>query len=526
MITSLRIGGLASGIDTDSIMKDLMRAHKIPLQKLQQERQILEWKQEFYREINTSLRTFRDTAFNMRLQGTFMTKSAASSNEGAVTAKANNSAHPGSYTVKVHNLATGVFKGSQGELAGIRDEEGNIKTLAQQFWDDDAPEKISFTLTGFKGGKEKSETFTFNTETNTIFEVVAWINNADLGIKASYDADLNRFFLSTESVGAEQKILVKNDEYNFLSSNDNGDSLLKLDLLTDAEAKGTDAKFDFGDVIGIESSSNTVTVNGITLELKAGEGATSTITVASDTEAVYNAIVDFVNQYNALMETISNKLYEKRYPDYPPLTDEKREQLTDDQIEKWTEKARSGLLRYDSILSDIYNRLRTTMSSVVSGVSGGYMEGGKLVKTDNLAKIGINTTADYMSAKLEINEDQLRKAIEKDPQGIIDLFTKGAGEGDVSDNELGIARRLYDNVNYGINRLMEKAGNASDFKLVDESVIGEEISDIDDRIETTEKRLQQLEDRYWRQFTAMERAIQQLNSQSMWLMQQFGMGGY
>lgn len=518
MVSSLRIGGLASGIDTDSIMKDLMSAHRIPLQKLQQERQILEWKQEFYREINTSLRSFRDTAFNMKLQGTFMTKSTHSSNEGAITAKANNSAYPGSYTVTVHSLARGVSKGSQSELADERDEEGNIKTLAEQFG---LTGNIEFTLEGPKG---EPTPFSIDSTTNTIFEVVAKINHADLGIKASYDADLNRFFLSTESTGEAQKIVITGENSDFFTSED-GLNLNIENIDGKYVATGKNAEFDFGDVKGLTSSSNTVTVNGITLELKEGGGATSTITVANDTEAVFNTIVDFVDKYNALMDTISNKLYEKRYPDYPPLTDEKREQLTDDQIEKWTEKARSGLLRYDSILSDVYTKLRTTMSSVVSGVSGGYMEGGKFVTTDSLAKIGITTTADYMSAKLEINEDQLRKAIEKDPQGIIDLFTKTPDDEDATENELGIAQRLYNNVNYGINRLMEKAGNASDFKLVDESVIGEEISDIDDRIETTEKRLQQLEDRYWRQFTAMEQAIQQLNSQSMWLMQQFGMNG-
>ncbi|WP_281168103.1 flagellar filament capping protein FliD [Desulfoscipio gibsoniae] len=70
-----------------------------------------------------------------------------------------------------------------------------------------------------------------------------------------------------------------------------------------------------------------------------------------------------------------------------------------------------------------------------------------------------------------------------------------------------------------------KAGNDNEFSLVDDSFIGKEIKDINDRAAKIEDRLKQVEDRYWRQFTAMEKAIQQINSQSTWLIQQFGMGG-
>lgn len=235
----------------------------------------------------------------------------------------------------------------------------------------------------------------------------------------------------------------------------------------------------------------------------------------------FHSIKDFIDKYNTVVETISNKLYEERYRDYLPLTEEQREELTDDQIDKWTEKARSGLLRHDAILSDIYSRFRMTMAAVVPGVSGGYVQDGKTVYSDRLSAIGITTTSDYMSGKLVVDENKLREAIEKDPQGILDLFTKNPDEY----SEKGIATRLYEDVNYGMERLIAKAGSAGDFKLVDNSSIGKEIKEINERIDTWEDRLAQLEDRYYRQFTAMEKAIQQLNSQSTWLMQQFGMYG-
>ena len=100
MISNLRFSGLASGIDTESVVKDLMKAHRLPLIKLQQNKQIFEWQREGYREINTALRTFREAVFKMKLQSTYLAKSAASSNESSVTATATASAGNAVYSVR------------------------------------------------------------------------------------------------------------------------------------------------------------------------------------------------------------------------------------------------------------------------------------------------------------------------------------------------------------------------------------------------------------------------------------------
>lgn len=84
---------------------------------------------------------------------------------------------------------------------------------------------------------------------------------------------------------------------------------------------------------------------------------------------------------------------------------------------------------------------------------------------------------------------------------------------------------FYRLINKRLKSISTKAGNDNEFSLVDDSFIGKEIKDINDRAAKIEDRLKQVEDRYWRQFTAMEKAIQQINSQSTWLIQQFGMGG-
>lgn len=508
MFSNLRVSGLASGIDTESIIKDLMRAHRIQMDKLVKNRQILEWQQEDYRELNNKIRALRDKAFDMRLQGTYLAKSANSSNETVLVASAGGSAVEGSYSVQVTQLAKSAYVSSSVDIAPYQ------KTLAEQFG---ISGEIKFTITndGIKdsNGNSISMEFTFNTETQSINDIVNEINNwknedgIGLGIKASYDKNLNRFFLQTTSTGADQVIKLTDD-------NDFFKTHLKLDyddLYNGTGVKGEDSHITFN---GAEFtfSSNTVTVTGITMNLRS-EGM-ATISVSRDNEKIFNTIVDFINTYNETIKAISDELYEKRYKDYLPLTDEEREQLTEKQIEQWEEKARSGLLRRDPLLYSITSKMRLTMSAVVPGVNS--VEG-----FNSLDDIGITTTADYMSGTLVIDEDKLRKAIEDDPEGVMNLFTKSAEEY----SEMGLAQRLYRDATSGITALIDKAGLGSSYSQVDDSFIGQEIADINKRIESWEERLAKIEDRYWKQFTAMEKAIQRLNFQSMWLLQQFNVYG-
>ncbi len=517
MFSNLRIGGLVSGLDTDSIVKDLMRIKRVPVDKLKQNKQILQWQRESYREINVSLRSFRDAVFNMKLQSTYMARSAASSNESAVSASANTSAVQGNYTVTVTQLARGVTIGSQEGLDYLFDEmkeDGTVRTLQEQFGLGDDP--VTFTLTGKVSGELKSSDFTIDPTTDTVYTLAAKINSANIGISANYDAGLNRFSLSSASTGSNAYIKVTGDASGLLSDAAGaGDNVLRLKLAGDAEPSvangqlGRDAIFSFGDMPGLTSASNTVTVNGITLTLKEGGGATSTISVTNDTDAVFNTIKDFVNSYNSLIDKINGKLSETRNRNYLPLTDEQKEEMSEKEIEKWEEFARSGLLRNDGLLNRTVTGMRATLSSIVSGLTGG---GGY----DSLAKIGITTGLYTEKGKLNINEAKLREALQNDPDGVKELFSKFSEV----DEEKGLAQRLYDDVNNGISLVSARAGDESAYSLFDNSNIGKRLSQIDKDIDKLEERLEEIENRYWKQFTALEQAISRMNAQSSWLTQQ------
>lgn len=497
----LRIGGLATGMDVEQIISDLMKIERARIDKLQQQKQILKWEQEDYREINNSLRALKDNVFKMKLQSTYLAKSVVSADESVLTATAGANAVSGSYTVTVHSLAAGVHVGSQNELAEEKNIDGTIKTLADQFG-------ISGTVEFTLEGKNGSQTFSFDTGTKTINDVVSEINNADLGIKASYDSNLNRFFLIAEGTGSDAKINVTSDNNEFLS-NGSGDAnnTLKLELITGTAETGTNAVIDFGDVTGLEFSNNNFILNGISINIKST--GTTAITVSNDVDGVMESIKSFVELYNSTIDKINKELSEKRYRDYLPLTDEQREELSDEQEKKWEELARSGLLRSDDLLSGVVYKMRKDISSEVSGTS----------KFSMLSEVGISTKSYYERGKLYIDEAKLRSALEDDIDAVMELFTKDS----TVSSEKGIAQRVDGVLKSYIDALTDKAGTDNDFSLFDNSTLGKQISRVSSEIRKWEERLQAIEDRYWAQFAAMERAINQMNQQSMWLAQQFTM---
>nr|NLJ03238.1 flagellar filament capping protein FliD [Bacillota bacterium] len=260
-----------------------------------------------------------------------------------------------------------------------------------------------------------------------------------------------------------------------------------------------------------EHSSNSFDLNGVTVNLlEAKEGVTVRVEVRHDVDAVVDKIKEFVNMYNELVDELNSALREEVYRDFPPLTDEQRAELSDKEIEMWEEKAKSGLLRSDSIVSGILSEMRLALAAAVQGEEGSI----------SLADIGITTGSWYEYGRLNINESKLRAAVEENPDAVQRLFTS---EGEATSGK-GIARRLEDVLDKGMARLTQTAGKATD--VYDKSFYGERIREYESRLSAMEERLLRYEETQWRKFTAMERVLGQLYAQSDWLTQQlFAMQG-
>lgn len=283
------------------------------------------------------------------------------------------------------------------------------------------------------------------------------------------------------------------------------------------ETGGANAKLELNS-LQTERSSNNFSMNGVTFNLKDTFGAPGTnnpgtsgvnLSVSNDTEAVFENIKNFVDKYNETIEFLNDKVSEEFYRDYKPLSDEEREAMTDKQGELWDEKAQSGLLRNDRTIRSALSEMRQGFYTPVSNpeISSEFQQ---------LSRIGITTTSNYLEGgKLKINEAELKKAIQEDPESVEKLFTSS----DEDYGRKGIVQRVYDSTLQTMEKITDKAGNQ--FQSQNQYSIGKDLKGLKEEMSDFENRLNQIEDRYWREFGAMEKAIQKMNQQSAYIMQNF-----
>ena len=513
-----RIDGIMSGWDTESMVKAMVSHQQNQIDRLSQKNQIYNWQRTKYTELYKKIETFRNNSlYNYKLDSTTKVKTATSTNESLVTAKPTADAINGTHTITVHKLATGAQTGSQGKMNSTSDKS----SISKQFVDgSDAPLYTdSFTLK--LNGKE----ITIDPTKESMNDLVKKINESGAGVKATYDANTDRMFISAEGIGADAKVdFTATDDVNglkFLKNTVQMPVVTQADIDADptnpslvlGELKaitGTDALIDIDGVNGITQSSNDFTIAGINYSLKEADPTkTTTIEVKSDTEAILQSVKDFVNSYNELLDAINAVTYEQKYKNFNPLTDVQKEGMTADQITNWEDKAKSGVLRTDSLLMSITSSMRSTVYSSVNGISS-QMVDGKRVTFNSMYSIGI-TTGNYSdNGKLQIDEDKLRKAIEADPDAVNKIMNGGtAADGKRTD---GVADKLYDELKKGMDKIDSKAGSsAGDSDIT--SNLAKKIKANQDAIDKKTTRMNLQMQTYYKEFDAMESLLQQMQSQ-------------
>lgn len=356
---------------------------------------------------------------------------------------------------------------------------------------DTTTNKMSFTVNGvtIEGVK-----------TDTIDSLVSQVNSKT-DVNMSFDQATGKFTFSTEKTGSSSKI-VFGDTHNFIKT---------VGVDPTQTYSGQDAIFKM-DGLETQQSSNSFTKDGISYTLLSKTTSPVSITSEQNVDAVVDKIKKFVDKYNELIAETHNKMGEKRYRDYQPLTDQEKEEMSEKQIELWEEKAKSGLLRSDSILREAMDTMRYSLTASVEGLS----------TLKNFADIGITPSKFYQEhGKLEIDETKLRDAIAKNPDEVIDLFTtrKTTADGKFDPSQSGFAQRLYENINTTIDNIAKKAGSST-ISVLDNSTLGKSVTDLEKQISTWDDKLIRKENQYYRQFSAMEQALSKLNSQSSWLTSQ------
>ena len=498
MSSTTRVTGLGvSGMDVDQAVKDLMAAKRVPYDKMFQKKTQAEWKKASYNTMYNTISDFRTTVFNNKLQATLAPKTASSANESIATVTANADAANVSHELEVTQLAEGVKRTSSGSIT----TGASKTTLASQFG-------ISGSFDIKIANGSNSATITVNS-TDSIYDLVQDINDAGAGVTANYDATLDRFFMSTTNTGSDSGI-------DFTGSSANGLNFLKDNLkiidstdAADISFSGKNATFKL-DGVALEQQSNSFTISGVNYKLKSTNiGSPITVGVAADIDKTIENVKTFVESYNKMLETVNKAVKETRYKDYAPLTTAQRAELSETEAKLWDEKAKSGMLNNDPTLRSLVDNIRGDVSASVSGLSGKY---------NSAASMGITTGSYTEGGKLYVDETKLRSALTADPNAANKLFgTDGA-----ADSQDGIAVRMYDTLKTAMDKIVSEGGVSAGVKDDTKSVLAKQITQYTKDMKALNERLEDMEDRYYSQFSAMETALTKLASQSSWLSSTFG----
>lgn len=481
-----RMYGLSgSGMDVDSMVKNLMKAQRAPLDKLNQNKTLLEWKKSDYSDIYTKLRDFRNKTFDFKLSASLSPMKATSSTDTVATATATGDAAAVSHTLEVTALASG---------ASITSGALNSKT-----------DKTSLTTQlGVSG--------TFNINLNgatinvdsskSIYEFISAVNKSDAGVKASYDATLDRLFFNSTTSGAAAKIDFSGSDATgkaFLTDN------LNLNSGVTGPVVGKDAAFKL-DGVSLTEASNNFTIAGVSYTLKTG--GTTTVGISKDIDKTVENVKAFIKDYNDMLDAVNTAVNAKRYKDYMPLTSDQKKDMSEDDIKAWETKAKSGMLHNDTTLTALASGIRNDFTDRISGIAGKY---------NSAASIGVTTGAYTENGKLYLDENKLKKALQEDPEAVVNVF---GASGDTRTAD-GIANRMYDTLKTAMDKIDTTAGVLlGTYDTL--SPMAKELKDYTTRISDLTTRLSDIEDRYYKQFDAMETALNKLNSQSSWLQQQTG----
>lgn len=535
--TTIRFSGLASGMDTDQIIKDLLAVRSAKLNKLQQAKTINSWKTDAYREMNIKVASLRDTMSELRLQGTFNASKLSSGDESKLGVTVTGTPTQASYEISNISLAqtstasTVKFFTKNIASDGINPEVKEIGATTTKLSDLGVKTDSGADLTTTSGTitlNINNQDIIINADANTTVQnVLDAINNSTAGVKASYSATDKSFTLTQTTLGSTNDVVIADPttSTNVLRQlgMQSGSILNNTYSGTDVSyAAGKDARDASITINGIEhrSSTNTLTVDGIKFELR-GEMTTGsfTLTKSADTDKIFDKIKTFVDKYNELVLDLRTKINERKDRQYQPLTDEQRKELTEDEVKKWEERAKQGLLANDPIASKLLNHLRSSFGDSIQVADG------PPPVTVSLSDIGITTSTNYRDGgKLVLNEDKLKAALQGDMEKVKQIFTSKFDTANSTDTTLnnseeylksGIGYRAYDMLNFTNNEIGAKAINSNN-TLIKESRI------LDNQISNEQSRLRREEDRLYKQFTAMEKALQNMNSQSAWLTQQLG----
>ncbi|MBR3704091.1 MAG: flagellar filament capping protein FliD [Oscillospiraceae bacterium] len=544
------ISGLASGLDTEAMIENAVSGIKNKIASFNQNMVMLEWEQSAYRSIidkmvnftekylsftsssNLLSTAFFDSATKNVLHGTYANRLSVSGKTSSdieilAATKATTATYSGiglgmSLEAKCAELKAAAGEGAEfnksaltltmadlglidGEKVQKTDAEGNVVK------DEDGNDVMvdqTKTLTVTVGTGENAKTTEITVgASDTVSSVLQRISK-ESGVEASYSATTGKFYLKGKETG---------EAGNFQFSGDLADGLFGAS----AQGVGTDASLKLninGEEVTKNQSGNEFNIDGMKITVKdsfaVADGESGvTFETTTDTDKIVNAIKSMVEDFNTMANEIKDAyttkpLTQSNGKKYKPLTEEDAADMSENEVKKYEEKAKTGLLFADRDLSGLYDELRSAISDI------------------GLEKIGISTAYENGKTTLKIDEDKLRNVVENDLDAVKEAFTaepSGTSRGGLMYNLQKTAEKYTKTTGSQKGILIELAGSEKAATSLTKNDYKTKMDMLQEQITRWQEKLSDKVDYYTRQFTALEKLISEMNSQSSAL---YGMMGY
>ena len=264
---------------------------------------------------------------------------------------------------------------------------------------------------------------------------------------------------------------------------------------------GQDAEIELNGVT-YQSSSNEFDINGLTINALAKTTDEITISVDTNSQALYDTVKDFIKEYNTLINEMNSLYNADSAKGYEPLTSEEKDAMSDREVEEWEKKIKDSLFRRDDTVSSIVNSLHNIMlgSFTVNGKSYSLSSFGistiGILNANKNEEKAFHIDGDSEDSAVSGKDDRLMAAIKEDPDVIVDFMKQLTG-------------KLYDSIHERMS-----SSTLSSFGVVyNDKQMAAEYSDYTTTISKWDKKLESIEESYFKKFAAMESALATLQSQ-------------
>lgn len=482
---SNRITGMATGMDTDQMVKDMLTSDQAKIDEAEQTQQINEWKQEEYRDVIKKVKGLYDKYFSVSspdsiiISKNYRTMTTNSSDSSVISAVAGSGATKINYNIKVDSIA---------EPAQLQSSKMNLTKDAKI-------SDLGLTSTIIKINDVDIDL----KDAKNISDVIKIINYKfpKNDVQASFSEMSGKLIIKTKETGLSSKLSLEGELFTALEMKDR-------DILVgnSGTVQGSNNSIKVFDTDGnkirtINNEKNTFTIDNITYSVNSVSSKPVSVTSKTDTSSAIEKMDNFINEYNKVINNIYDLITEKKERGYKPLTKAQRDDMSEDEIKKWEDKAKKGILRND-------NDMRQFMNSIISSVSGVITGSGFTLKD-----IGIMSSADYNNqGQLTLDKNKFSEALEKSGEDVFETATEVFSNiKDVTYNYAGSSAGIFIN----------KAGMKNSSTEVN-NIYSEQIRKQENHIKELKTKMEKKEDKLYKKFAALEANMSKINAQISYLM--------